>query len=218
MPLGSTGCEGNYPKYRKDAWILGFAFGAAHSELDFGNDIEPEMNQTTVFVTLGHRWGQSWSVRLAAGMVLDGRIDYDGRSHDVGIGKLLAASLSRKLSLSGGAFVAGSITAAVSATTTAEKVFLGYEDPVSFEAKDVRIGVTAGLPMGEVLTPYVLARAFAGPVKWTLDDEELTGSDQHHYQLGVGVNVAFPLDLIATVDVPLLGEPGMSVSFSRELF
>lgn len=64
--------------------------------------------------------------------------------------------------------------------------------------------------------PYVLARAFGGPVLWRLDGESLSGGDTHHYQLGAGTSVATGGGSM-TVDLALLGERGLSLGVAVEL-
>lgn len=161
----------------------------------------------------GYRWGQGWSARLAAGAVLGGSLAHDGRTHDVGTGWLVAASLARSVTFAGRGFVAGSVTAGVSSTSTEEGA--GMSERLT--AGDVRLGVLAGVTLWERLSPYALARAFGGPVMWTLDGDDITGTDQHHYQLGLGVNASLPWDLSALVDVSLLGERAVSIGVSAEL-
>jgi hypothetical protein len=38
-----------------------------------------------------------------------------------------------------------------------------------------------------MLSPYVIARVFGGPVFWRYQDEAIVGGDVHHYQLGAGI-------------------------------
>jgi hypothetical protein len=54
-----------------------------------------------------------------------------------------------------------------------------------------------------VVTPYVLARAFGGPVFWSLAGASVTGTDAHHYQVGAGLVIrARRVDIVAE-GVPL---------------
>ncbi len=79
----------------------------------------------------------------------------------------------------------------------------------AYNAFDLRAGAIVASTFWRVLTPYLLARAFGGPVFWSLGGDAITGTDTHHYQLGAGVTFLLKrrLDLFAEA-VPL-GEHGV---------
>ena len=82
-----------------------------------------------------------------------------------------------------------------------------------YDAFDLRMGTLVGWTIGNWLSPYLLARAFGGPVNWIHDGQKVTGTDVNHYQLGGGVSI--PVGRIADVfveGVPL-GEQGISGGF-----
>jgi hypothetical protein len=53
-------------------------------------------------------------------------------------------------------------------------------------AFDGRLGVAAGKTIANVVTPYLLARAFGLPILWRDQGAAVTGTDAYHYQLGAG--------------------------------
>ena len=75
---------------------------------------------------------------------------------------------------------------------------------------DARLGVVVGKTLWSVWTPYVTGRAFGGPVFWRLDGEAVTGEDQHHYQLGVGSVVTFPVGIDLAIEWAPLGARGLT--------
>ena len=79
----------------------------------------------------------------------------------------------------------------------------GEEDTVAFNAFDLRVGVTAGRTFFDVLSPYVSVRAFGGPILWQYRGEDVTGSDQHHYQIAMGLAASLP----SGIDVFFEGAP-----------
>ena len=81
--------------------------------------------------------------------------------------------------------VAGSFGASLLWT----KLNNGNETSDSMTALDGRLGVAAGKTIGGVASPYVLARAFGGPVLWTYQGASSSGTDVYHYQLGAGLVV-----------------------------
>jgi hypothetical protein len=72
----------------------------------------------------------------------------------------------------------------------------------TFTAFDVRIGAAVGKTIADVVTPYALARAFGGPVLWSIAGAQATGTDAYHYQLGLGLVVR-----LGRVDVVAEGVP-----------
>ena len=56
-----------------------------------------------------------------------------------------------------------------------------------YHALDLRLGAELGVELARLLRPYVLARAFGGPVFWRYQGVAVTGTDTHHYQLGAGL-------------------------------
>ncbi len=186
------------------------------ASLRFDDDSEPSITETSLVASGGYRWGDGWSVRLAAGAVLGGSLELGGSTYDVEPGWLVVAGVSRSFTFSERWFVSGSVTAGVSSASTRADAPGGMD--ASLTAGDVRLGVIAGVTLWERLSPYVLARAFAGPVMWTLGGEDITGSDQHHYQLGVGTSVSLPWwSASVVVNGSLLGERALSIGISAEL-
>lgn len=87
---------------------------------------------------------------------------------------------------------------------------------MSLVAVDFRLGVMAGRTFGAV-SPYVLARGFGGPVSWTLDGMDVSGTDTHHYQVGAGASFATDGGLAVSLDVSALGEQAASLGMSLRL-
>jgi hypothetical protein len=81
---------------------------------------------------------------------------------------------------------------------------------VSYTAFDLRLGGEFGLNLVKVLHPYVLARAFGGPVYWQYQGKDVTGTDIHHYQVGLGLAVGLPFGLSLFLEGVPLGERALS--------
>ncbi len=167
-----------------------------------------DIHQYSVAASAGYRLSHRLSVRLTAGAILGGELEFENRSFDVGPGWLLSASISHRWDL-GRWFVTGSLSAGASYTTTEEA---GVANPRSVDliASDARLGALFGTTLGDRFIPYALARAFGGPVFWEIDGEESTGTDAHHYQLGLGASVVLPANISAQVDASFLGERSLS--------
>ena len=63
----------------------------------------------------------------------------------------------------------------------------GAEDRMT--AMDARFSLTVGEVFLDAVAPYLTVRGFGGPVNWTLDGQDLTGSDKYHFQAGGGLLV-----------------------------
>jgi len=182
----------------------------------FSDDRELDIVQYAVTVSGGYIGASQWSVRGSLGSVLDGTLEGDGRTHDIGPGIVAAASVSKQWSF-GAWFVTGSLGAGASRTTTREESGAGAGARQSLIGIDVlRIGAMAGRTFG-VVSPYVLARAFGGPVLWTVDAMDVTGTDTSKFQLGAGVSVSTAGGLSLLLDVSALGERSASLGMSYRL-
>ncbi len=75
---------------------------------------------------------------------------------------------------------------------------------------DLRLGTSVGWNIKNLIMPYAIARVFGGPISYKLAGSTVRGTDQYHYQLGVGValSLAQRFDLYAE-GIPL-GEKGLT--------
>lgn len=153
------------------------------------------------------------SVRAVAGAILGGSMRHDGRSHDIGAGWLVSIAGAYQWTFAGRWFATATLSAGRSWTETREQGGAA----VSLTAGDMRVGGLVGMTLHERVSPYVLARGFAGPVGWQLDGEDVTGTDQHHYQLGLGASVRLPLRATAVIDASLVGERSVSLGVGLPL-
>ena len=173
--------------------------------------------QYAVTASGGYIGASRWSVRGSIGTVIDGALEGDGRTHDIGPGLIAAASVSKQWAF-GDWFVTGSLGAGVSRTTTREGGSgMGDGEQQSLVGIDViRAGVMAGRTFG-VASPYLMARGFGGPVLWTVDEMDVRGTDTSKFQLGAGVSVSTESGLSFLLDVSALGERSASLGMSYRL-
>ncbi|HUQ05392.1 MAG TPA: hypothetical protein VM261_22975 [Kofleriaceae bacterium] len=183
------------------------------STINFSDGPAADIEQYALTATASYATPSRWSVRFALGAVIDGVLEADGRRHDIGPGVVLAAGGARAWSR-GSWFLVGSLGFSASRTTAREEIAGAASAPLS--ALDVRAGALAGRTFG-LVSPYLLARAFGGPVTWRLDGDDVTGGDDHHYQLGAGVSVGPARGWTLVLDVAALGERGASLGIARQL-
>jgi hypothetical protein len=156
-------------------------------------------------------------VRASLGAVLDGTLEGDGRSYDIAPGLVGSIGVAKQWRRNAW-FAIGSFGVAASRTTTTESA--PAAQPESLIALDVaRLGATFGrtLDIGVgVIAPYVLARGFGGPVLWTLDATDVTGTDVYHFQVGAGASATLGA-VSMMLDIAALGERSASISVSYRL-
>lgn len=183
------------------------AAAVSQAQLRFDGERDAELTQYAVTASVGQLRPSGWSLRASVGAIVDGELVADGRHHDLGPGVVGAFSVARPWTR-GPWFVIGSATLGASRVTTRE------DSPgasrVGLVAADARVGASLGRRLGPV-SPYLLARAFGGPVLWTLDGDDQSGTDRYHVQLGAGATVALGDAWTLVVDVSALGERAASL-------
>jgi hypothetical protein len=208
-PAGPTGCEGT--EHASNSWFLGAAAATTLTTLSFSGKRELDLSQYALAASVGYIGASRWSLRATFGMVLDGSLEGEGHTHDIGPGIVGGLSLSRHWAF-GRWFVTGSAGAGFSQTTTKENG--GVDERRKLTGIDViRAGVLVGRTFG-IVSPYVMARGFAGPVFWTLDAMRVTGTDTRRFQLGAGVSATTPSGVSLLLDVSVLGERGSSLGMA----
>jgi hypothetical protein len=136
------------------------------------------------------------------GSTVAGSLDASGVSSSSSPGPLGGLTASFR-PLDEGAVAPFVLLSASAAASLAWTTAPGGGASTTFTAFDVRLGAAAGKTIANVVTPYVLARAFGGPVLWSIAGASVTGTDAYHYQLGAGLVVrAGRLDVVAE-GVPL---------------
>ncbi len=181
-----------------------------------GEPVELEMTSTTA--TVGYHPGARYGLSFGLGAVLDGEIDagIDGGAAPGEIGPGLIASASGTLlalfERPRRPFVLLTGSASVSRSTAESDDGMAHD----LTAGDLRVGVMIGKTWGRVV-PYLTARAFGGPVFWTIRRDDVTGGDVHHYTVGGGASLRLGAQVDGFVEVMPLGEQsgsaGASLSF-----
>jgi hypothetical protein len=165
----------------------------------------------TVAASLEWRPGGRFAFQLGAGAVLDGSLNPDpGAAHDVQPGWIatLAGGWTPLPERGALPFVSTSISLGVAGATTVQT---DGADSRSLLSMDARAAVVVGKSLfGALWTPYVVARGFSGPVFWTIDNEEQTGGDEHHFQIGIGSVLSCPRGFDLLVEWAPLGARGFT--------
>jgi len=196
---------------------VGVSAGASATSLVFSDpSFDADLDQQAITVLAGHSWPSHTSVRVAVGLVVDGTLTTADRRFDLGAGPLASAAISHQWSFAPW-FVTGSFSLGASRVHTRETTAGATASArISLLAIDGRVAATAGRSFGP-FSPYVLARAFGGPILWTFDGDDTRGTDAHHYQLGAGASLTLSDRLTFLVDIAALGERAASLGVAVNL-
>jgi len=211
-PVGATGIQtcndpgsehGTAPSRR---FRVGASFGAFSSELELtGRAVG--IRERAVTATFDVRATERLTLQGGLGAVLSGTLTTGGRSFEVKPGWLFALGVGYRLVDGKGAapFVLGSVSYAMSFAHT-EEAGVAVAPRASLTTADLRLGLVVGKTLFEVLSPYLVARLFGGPVSWSLGGEAVSGGDRYHYQVGAGLSVVIAGRVDAFVEGVPLGE------------
>jgi hypothetical protein len=193
---------------------LGASGGGFRSTLRFGSGFHADVREESVAGSFEWHPRPKLAVGIAAGAVVDGRLETGGTIHDVGPGYLAALTASWPIvdGADGSPFVLGSVTAGMSHVTTTQRG--PNARAIGLTAIDARVGVAAGKSFGPA-SPYLLARVFGGPVFWQYAGRKMTGTDTHHVQLGLGLVVRMPGRVDLSAEFVPVGERALAVGVDR---
>lgn len=184
---------GREPRARKPTPLrlrAGASYGVFATELAFGTNHDAFMERRAATVSLSYRYTDTITLQAGAGATLGGRFVFDREHFTFDPGWIASAAATWKvvgtkrdepfLLVSGALAASGGVTRDPRGNTE------------SMYGIDLRLSVTAGKTFFDVLSPYLLARAFGGPVIWKYRGEDQLGGDKYHFQIGAGLVVALP--------------------------
>jgi hypothetical protein len=154
------------------------------SELDFSNGETVDVRRRIVSAGLERRLGDRWAVQAGGGASLGGDLRVGDERHELAPGWV--ASLGGSLRILDGEGMDPFLLTALSVAVGSSQAE-GPVDVAAFTAVDARLSLTVGKLFWRSLAPYAVARVFGGPVFWRRHDEKVTGTDQHHVELGAGL-------------------------------
>jgi hypothetical protein len=170
--------------------------------------VDADERRETVAASYERRLADRWTLAGTLGAGVGGSLRIGARSYEIRPGPLAAASLSYRAIDEQDAwpFALLSLSFAASAASTNP---IGSSTSDSLVSTDVRLGMVLGKTVARVLTPYVAARVFGGPIFWTIDGRGTTGTDDYHVQVGFGFSLTSGR-VGAHLDVAPLGERSLA--------
>ncbi|MFO0587626.1 MAG: hypothetical protein U0441_08805 [Polyangiaceae bacterium] len=165
--------------------------------------------------SLSYRVSDKVTLQIGAGATLGGRFEFEGARFSLDPGWLASFASTWRIVDGRGRlpFVIGGVAVGATGGDTRD----ASDHTEHMLALDVRISGMVGKTFYDVLSPYLVARAFGGPIFWRYQGVDRTGTDQYHVQLGAGVLVALPSHFDAFAEAIPLGEraavAGLGYSF-----
>jgi hypothetical protein len=184
---GISGCSlDEHDEAVRKKWHVGVSGSYASTAIRFDDDLRFDQTRNALLATVGYAPKRDLTLELGAGSLVDGSFERAGATYDFAPGFLLMVGGSYRLLQQDGTrpfvLLGGQLAYVMSHT----KEYAGDES-VPYHAVDLRMGPIVGWTFFDMLSPYVIARVFGGPVFWRYQDEAIVGGDVHHYQLGAGI-------------------------------
>jgi hypothetical protein len=191
-------------------WRAGAAGLYTSTTIDFGNFRSAE-TRGSVTAALAYQPTRRLTFQLAAGSTVGGHLDTPAGVYDFSPGPTVAIGASYRLIQGTRPFVI--LTANLSfsdAETRPSNPDAASNSIAHYDAFDLRGGVLVGTTLWRLLSPYAVVRAFGGPVYWSLQGEDVIGTDAHHYQVGAGLTLVVVHRVDVFVEGIALGERSLA--------
>ncbi len=204
---GPGGAAGTPARFR-----VGASYGAAGADLLFNGTSPAAMVRTAVSASFDYQLSGTTTLSFGAGAGTGGSLTVSGIHYAIRPGWLATGSYARRLVDGEGSmpFVILGLSFGASGASTVTSI-RGREETAPLYAFDFRAGLTVGKTFLNILSPYVAARLFGGPVLWKLAGETALGTDENHYQLAAGLVTALPRGFDVFVEGAPLGERAVTV-------
>lgn len=188
-------------------WAVGLSGVYSSTRLRFSNSLRADETRYGAVASLAYMPTSKLLLQVGAGAAFAGRLVVANQTYDFVPGPLASLGADYRVFDSGRVFVMLTSALAFSAARTR----LGDAPTVGYQALDLRLGGELGVQLAQVFRPYALARVFGGPVFWRYQDQAVTGSDTHHYQLGAGLALRLSKNFNAFVEGVPLGERALAL-------
>jgi hypothetical protein len=208
-PAGILECSGDDPAPAKPAtgprrFRVAVAYSVFATDLAFASGVDAFIERRAATASLSYRVNETVNLQVGAGATLGGRFVFGQERFSLDPGWIASLAGTWKVFgkergdafLLAGAALAASGGAARDARGVAENMY----------AFDFRASAIAGKTFFDVLSPYLVVRAFGGPILWKLRGEDQIGGDKYHVQVGAGLVVALPAGFDAFAEGVPLGE------------
>lgn len=167
---------------------MGIGFSTLNSTLRFDDEAESEFNikMNTVAVSGGIPLGESWTMNLVLGMILNGELNpKTGPDYDVKPGGFASIGFEYN-AVTGKGYKPNVDLSVILGGAMAETEKSDDKSKSDYMSTDVRLGVRSSWNVNNLLLPFAAVRVFGGPIMWKINGEDVTGTDIYHYHLSIG--------------------------------
>lgn len=175
-------------KTKYSRFNTGLGIGSLNTTLRFSGETEVDLSMNTMSIAGTWSLNNNWTFRSGIGRILSGSlVPENSARQDILPGTLYSVGLEymaligqdavpfiHLAVLYGGSFTTVEDPLAKSSTTT------------DYNSSDLRFNGRATWVLNQQIFSYISSSFFAGPVNWTLNGKEVTGSDIYHYQVAMG--------------------------------
>jgi hypothetical protein len=218
-PDGVSACSlAEHAEEERPRWRAGVSYLYTSTALNFSGSLRTPETRNSALAELAYAPTARLTISAGLGVAFGGKLEAPDGSHAFTPG--IAAGLGISYRIAEGSTPLGRAFALVGGNvsfTGASTQHDGEGARTAYDALDIRASVTGGLTWLNVLSGYLVARGFGGPVYWTYQGASVLGTDTHHYQVGGGLALLVAKRVDLFVEGVPLGEQavagGASVAF-----
>lgn len=190
-------------------WAISTGAVFTATTIKFDNGIQADQTRRATSASLAYMPTANLTFQAGLGLSLGGTLAMPNGIHNFAAGPAALLGASWLMS-SGRTFL---IVQSLLTYSAARTQYLD-ESSISYQAYDLRFGVSAGLKFS-IFRAYIPVRVFGGPIFWQYQGTSVIGTDLYHYQGGVGFAAQVVDRLNFFAEGMALGE--RSVSFGASL-
>ncbi|MES1179511.1 MAG: hypothetical protein ABUL62_34665 [Myxococcales bacterium] len=194
-------------------WAVGVSGLYTSTRLRFSGSLHADQVRYASLASLAYLPTPRLVLQAGVGVAFGGSLTVPDGKHEFSPGPTALLGADFRAYDDGRYFVL--LTSALS--FAAARTHLADEASVGYQAFDLRLGSELGVQLADVFRPYMVVRAFGGPVYWRHLGESVTGTDTHHYQLGAGAGLRVAKAVNLFVEGIPLGERALSLGVGLAL-
>lgn len=194
-------------------WAIGLSGLYTSTRLRFSDSLRADQLRYASLASLAYLPTNRLVLQAGVGVAFGGSLTAQGNEYRFSPGPTGVLGADFRAFDDGRYFVL--LTSALS--FAAARTHLANEPSVGYQAFDLRLGGEFGVELAEIFRPYVVTRAFGGPVYWRYLGQSVTGTDIHHYQVGAGAGLRVSRSVNLFVEGIPLGERALSLGLGLAL-